>query len=1021
MRRVFPLNISRRLAACAFIASFVTLAQAQPSAPADKKNVSPDGSTVVLSPFTVEAGGDEGYKTRNAVSATRLNKALVETPMPIEVVTREFIEDTGATNLRDALKYSAGVITRSQNDAYAASANGANNTLATSLGGGASSLNAQNPQGVTANFGGATFKIRGYVTPTTLRDGFIKRTQTDAIGIDRLEVVRGPSALLYGTGSFGGIVNDLPKRPLGVHRDYVEFGVGDRDYLRAAFDSTGPIGGRELSYRLMGAAQTVDVDQTGVGTATTRFLEPVVSYRPLENTRVLVDLELMNYKETGNGFQLIHQIFTPNASDIPAAYPLDGSALTYDASGKAIPAAGRLDPRKAKLSGEDTYAKTDNYNLQVDLEQKINEHLFLKGGINYYKADNSLRQVGAQLQVQTPGLSNRVSVRASDWVKFSGLSTVVTERWRKPILARNGVIYTERALMAYEWQRNETDDESMQSRIELHGTWNLLGGTHSILLGRTDLKREQSTKVWQQVDFNYRSPTDFSPMKFGEVQKDAASTPQTPLLKQPGSRNFDWEQGSYAVLNSSFWSDRVNLIAGVRHDRADARIHNLTAADTLNSITDRSASTKDAPNKNSKQLGLSVKVTDGLYVFGDYSEGLIPNYGVTDGNNRPFAPTTAKSKEVGLKFDLFKGKLSGTIAAFQIQRQNAPRLTWWAPQEKLPGQVGAYDPSKPTVQLGYLPGKFVATANPATLSAVLAQTFTVNGATRTGADLLASEGGYYMKLPQLANGTYDPASPGYQLLSSFFDWMRATREINDIGWVFNTSGQDGVKLVNAPGMYSGGTYIPMEDQSKGVDTQMVFSPTKNLQAVFTYAYTVRRQTVGYKYVDTPYYNPFSMWYFPELFWGTMDFRKVEDAYADPKKPSTFKSIPSLVGEGRGLDDQPKHTASIWTKYTFDHGVLNRFGIGLGYTYTSSQEYYSGYAPDGNAILFQNGATANDVVSLRTKAAHNYDLELVYRKKFAQKYDWSIRLNVANVLNDRDLYGKLWAPGRSFKVTNSISF
>jgi iron complex outermembrane recepter protein len=1010
------------LTAATLLLTLSTRAQPTPQPEKTAADSPVDEKTVELSPFTVNAAGDEGYRSRNAVSATRLNKPLTQTPMPIEVVTREFMEDVGATNLREALKYSAGVVTRSQNDAYSASANGANNTLSTSLGGGTSSLNAQNPQGVTANFGGATYKIRGFVTPTTLRDGFIKRTQTDAIAVDRVEVVRGPSALLYGTGSFGGIVNDIPKRPLNVSRQYFELGVGDRGYLRGAFDSTGPLIDKKLAYRIMGAVQDVDLDHTGVGEATTRFIEPVFSYRPFENTRILADIEIMNYKETGNGFQLVHQIFTPNASDVPAAFPLDGTFLTTDSNGRPMRAASTLDPRDAKLSGPDTFAETKNYNVHVDLEQKLTDNIFLKGGINFYSANNALQQVGAQLQVQTPGLSNRVNVRPSDWTTFGSLSEQITERWRSPILARNGFIYTERALLAYAWQQNRIEDESVQSRVELNGTWAFLRGTHSVLLGRTDTKREVRNRIWQQRDFNYRSPSDFTPMRFGEPHKNAARTPQTPLLKQPGSETYDWEQGSYAVLNSSFFEDRINLIAGLRHDRADSRTLNLTGGDLVNSISDRSAYAKEAPSKNSKQLGLSVKVVKGLHVFTSYSEGLIPNYGVTNGNNQPFSPTTAKSKEVGIKFDLLESKLSGTVSAFQINRKNAPRLIWWAPQEKLPGQVGAYDPTKPTVMLGYLPGAFVATANPTTLAAVLADTFTVNGASRTGASLLASEGGYYVKLPTLAGSTnYDPSSPGYQLMQSFFDWMRATREINDIGWVFNTSGQDGVKLVNAPGMYSGGTYIPIEDQSKGVDAQIVFTPTRNLEMVLTYAYIVREQTVGYNYVDTPYYNPFSMWYFPELFWGTMDFRRVEDAYADPRRPSTFKSIPSLVGEGRGLDDQPKHSGAVWTKYTFDGGALDRFNVALGYSYSSSQEYYSGYAPDGNAILFKNGATASDVVSLRTKASHNFDLQLGYSKKLAGRYEWTIRLNVFNLLNDEDLYGNLWAPGRSFKITNSIAF
>ena len=72
--------------------------------------------TVILSPFVVSTNKDEGYRATNSISGTRLDTAIKDTPMPIEVVTRQFLEDTGATDLRSALKYSSGIILQSQND-----------------------------------------------------------------------------------------------------------------------------------------------------------------------------------------------------------------------------------------------------------------------------------------------------------------------------------------------------------------------------------------------------------------------------------------------------------------------------------------------------------------------------------------------------------------------------------------------------------------------------------------------------------------------------------------------------------------------------------------------------------------------------------------------------------------------------------------------------------------------------------------------------------------------------------------
>ncbi len=55
-----------------------------------------------------------GYRARNAVTATKTDTPLSETPQSVTVVTRDQMVDQGATNLQDALNYAAGV----RSDAY---------------------------------------------------------------------------------------------------------------------------------------------------------------------------------------------------------------------------------------------------------------------------------------------------------------------------------------------------------------------------------------------------------------------------------------------------------------------------------------------------------------------------------------------------------------------------------------------------------------------------------------------------------------------------------------------------------------------------------------------------------------------------------------------------------------------------------------------------------------------------------------------------------------------------------------
>jgi outer membrane receptor protein involved in Fe transport len=83
--------------------------------------------------------------------------------------------------------------------------------------------------------------IRGFNTRSFLRSGFRQDTVTDVINLDRLEVARGPQALLYGVASLGGIVALTPKYPRANQRTEARLGYGSDDFVRAEIYNTGPI------------------------------------------------------------------------------------------------------------------------------------------------------------------------------------------------------------------------------------------------------------------------------------------------------------------------------------------------------------------------------------------------------------------------------------------------------------------------------------------------------------------------------------------------------------------------------------------------------------------------------------------------------------------------------------------------------------------------------------------------------------------------------------------------------------
>jgi hypothetical protein len=142
--------------------------------------------------------------------------------------------DIGATDLRKALSYSSSISLQTQNDLENKGGVGGVQGGAYGPGG------VNNPEGVTSNISGVQLKIRGFITNNVLRNGFLRGSPSDAINIDRIEVVQGPNALLYGTGNFGGVVDYLTKRPLYRQQGRASLQYGMYDFKRASLDVTGP-------------------------------------------------------------------------------------------------------------------------------------------------------------------------------------------------------------------------------------------------------------------------------------------------------------------------------------------------------------------------------------------------------------------------------------------------------------------------------------------------------------------------------------------------------------------------------------------------------------------------------------------------------------------------------------------------------------------------------------------------------------------------------------------------------------
>jgi iron complex outermembrane receptor protein len=216
-QRATPTSFAPRRLALAVLLAELTIgsaipAFAQTAATADEE-ASAIPRVVVTGAAETATGPVKGYRAKRSAAATKTDTRLAETPQSVTVVTRDQIIDQGANNLQDALNYAAGV----RSDAY----------------------------GVDSRSDGV--RVRG-LGPDEYLDGvrkslsyYTSSARTDPYTLERIDVLRGAAAMLYGQGGTGGIVNMVSKRPQAVAQNEVGIQYGSFQRKQVQGDFTGPL------------------------------------------------------------------------------------------------------------------------------------------------------------------------------------------------------------------------------------------------------------------------------------------------------------------------------------------------------------------------------------------------------------------------------------------------------------------------------------------------------------------------------------------------------------------------------------------------------------------------------------------------------------------------------------------------------------------------------------------------------------------------------------------------------------
>ncbi|ULP70940.1 Ferrichrome outer membrane transporter/phage receptor [Nodularia sphaerocarpa UHCC 0038] len=304
----------------------------------------------------VITGEQGGYRVPNASTGSRLDIPLLETPASIGVITEEFIKDKAPRRVEDLAPYISGV-------------------TAGDIGQG----------GLFTDFQIRGFNVGSQVYINGLRDNY-RSLIRDFANIERLEILKGLSSLLYGTGAPGGVVNYITKKPQATPSYEFSADVGSFNFYRGEVDLTGPLTqDKNVLYRLNLAFQDSD-----------SFVDNV------EDNRIFVAPSLTFLTGGGGSLTVEGEYYRQDKDFNTGAKFFDGQ-IFYDRS--------YTDPRNSQIY--------NHYRIAAYLDQPISEQWSVNLSGQYFNTQREANPIFVALGFQGDTLTRFYRTIFDDYNQYN--------------------------------------------------------------------------------------------------------------------------------------------------------------------------------------------------------------------------------------------------------------------------------------------------------------------------------------------------------------------------------------------------------------------------------------------------------------------------------------------------------------------------------------------------------------------------------------------------------------------------
>jgi iron complex outermembrane recepter protein len=548
---------------------------------------------IVLSPFTVSTTGDNPYRLQSTTSAALISQPIVDSPLSISTISGELMGELSLTDLTDLKKYSA--------------------SLDQSIGG--------------TGFG-SEFNARGF-RADTLNSGHRTRQFGDTALIDRVEIVKGPMATLYGESGGGGVVNlTLKQAVISKTFGSLKLSVDSVSSRRVVFDynTTLNLAG------LPGAIRVIAFD-ANMGSHIKSWYEKrtgaylTTTFRPVERVLVTLRADTLESRKPGSHQDNIVPIDLNANGRTDIDFPHNaGFGPTFN----ALAPNGRWDWSQ----------QTGSADVVVDIADNV---IFRSAAL-------WMSQKNDAVDSWTNGSVSANSVRRVDF--HDRLRK--TQSFKQDLLLRHEwpeVKFAAKLILGLEHYVSSDDNKRTQYELPV-GTFPLIPNPR---LGQTP--------TWQDIML----PELYIIRTQGTVRAAGSI---------PGKLDTSTTDAQRATLLLDFLDERVRVIGGYRRNDGDFIGDQLSTSGVL-------STTVVGFKENTRQYGISgdlIRDKDGKKginrLTAYYSGGttFIPprqsNPPNIIGAPAILTPETGTGWDLGLKFEALNGKISGSLAYFDLTRDN---------------------------------------------------------------------------------------------------------------------------------------------------------------------------------------------------------------------------------------------------------------------------------------------------------------------------------------------------------------